>query len=90
MTVQSSASVDCALRRIPVFLCAWLDYSHYGYLQQFIRFGVGAPLHSPAAIQRIPQLLRDGLADWRADFWTDISANRLQHLLAGSTLAATA
>jgi hypothetical protein len=90
LTVQSSAAVDCALRGIPVFLCAWLDYSYYGYLQQFIRFGLGARLQSPAEIERIPQFLEDPPPDPRADFWTEISANRLKQLLSASRLAATA
>ena len=73
VTVQSTAAVDCAIRGIPVFLCKWLDYSYYGYVDQFIRYRAGVPLHSPAEIAKIPDMLKNFPAS-PTDFWQTISA----------------
>jgi hypothetical protein len=63
ITVDSSAAVECALRKIPFFLCGWLDFMGMGYLQQYARFGVGRVLNAPAEIEDIPRMV----ADYRAD-----------------------
>jgi hypothetical protein len=81
VTVQSTAAVDCAIRGIPVFLCKWLDYSHYGYVDQFIRYGAGLPLNSPAEIANIPDMLKNFPAPVRTDFWQTIPGKKLQQLL---------
>lgn len=81
VTVQSTAAVDCAIRQIPVFLCKWLDYSHYGYVDQFIRYGAGLPLHSPAEIANIPGMLKKFTAPVTTDFWQTIPAEKLEQLL---------
>jgi hypothetical protein len=57
ITILSTVAVECALRRIPCFLCKWLESSPYGYIDQFTRFGVGIPLQHPGAIKQIPALL---------------------------------
>ena len=59
LTGASTTAVECAERGIPVFLCAWLDTWPYGYLQQFIKFGVGKGLDRPELIRRIPSMLKE-------------------------------
>jgi hypothetical protein len=81
ITVQSTAAVDCTIRGIPVFVCAWLDYSHYGYLDQFIRFRAGTPLRSIAEIASIPSLLENFSAPDPDDLWQTISSEKLAQLL---------
>jgi hypothetical protein len=81
VTVQSTAAVDCAIRGIPVFLCKWLDYSHYGYVDQFIRYGAGVPLHSPAEIAKIPAMLKHFADPVRTNFCQTISGEKLEQLL---------
>jgi len=58
VTVISTTATECALRRIPVFLCQWLENWPYKYAEQFARFGVGFSLGSPTEIARIPALLK--------------------------------
>ncbi len=81
VTLQSTAAVDCALRGIPVFLCAWLDYSHYGYLDQFIRFHAGMPLRSPSEIANIPSQLEEFSAADPDQLWHPIVPEKLKQLL---------
>ena len=57
VTVDSSVAVECALQKIPFFLCGWLDFTGMGYLQQFERFGVAQVLQAPEEIERIPELV---------------------------------
>jgi len=90
ITVQSTAAVDCTIRGIPVFVCAWLDYSCYGYLEQFIRFRAGVPLCSPAEIASIPALLGNFSAASADDLWQTISSEKLKQLLAEQSKMATA
>jgi hypothetical protein len=63
VTVDSSVAVECALRKIPIFLCGWLDFMGLGYLRQFERFGVGRVLDAPENLEEIPEMV----ADYRAD-----------------------
>jgi hypothetical protein len=56
-TVQSSTAVECVMRGIPVFLCAWLRHPFAGYVQQFARFDVGNVLECPEQMAQIPRLL---------------------------------
>jgi hypothetical protein len=90
VTVQSTAAVDCTLRAIPVFLCTWLDYSYYGYLDQFIRFRAGVPLQSPEEIAEIPSVLKQFSAPSTRDLWQTISPERLKQLLVEPLRMATA
>jgi hypothetical protein len=90
VTVQSTAAVDCAIREIPVFLCKWLDYSHYGYVDHFIRYRAGVPLRSPAEIAKIPDLLENFPAPVRTDFCQTVSHEKLEHFLAGELKMAAA
>ena len=67
VTVLSTVAVECALRKIPCFLCSWLECWPYGYVDQFVRFGVAQVLKGPDAIRGLPQLLtkRTSLAEVR-------------------------
>jgi hypothetical protein len=90
VTIQSTAAVDCALRGIPVFLFAWLNYSHYGYLEQFIRSGAGVPLYSPGEIPAIPEILEIETPRETRELWEPISGEKLKHLFATGAEAAVA
>ena len=57
LTVQSSVALECSQRGIPVFLCGWLADSAVGYVQQYVRFGIGEFLRTPQEIDRIPKRL---------------------------------
>ena len=57
LTVESSTALECAAKRIPVFLCTWLRDAYSGYVRQFAKFGVGHALESPEQIADIPHLL---------------------------------
>jgi hypothetical protein len=54
ITVLSTVVMDCALRQVPCFVCKWLESSPYGYVDQFVRFGLGIPLTHPDEISDIP------------------------------------
>jgi hypothetical protein len=90
VTVQSTAAVDCAIRGIPVFICKWLDYSHYGYVDQFIQYGAGMRLQSPAEVANIPNMLENFLAPVPANFCQTISGEKLKQLLTGELEMAVA
>ncbi|MFY9908679.1 MAG: hypothetical protein WCF22_15830 [Candidatus Sulfotelmatobacter sp.] len=93
VTVLSSVAMECALRSIPCFLCKWLEYSFYGYIDQFIRFGVGIGLNNPSEIMKIPQHLETYEADpgVAANCWQPAAADHLMSLLTSSPrLCATA
>jgi hypothetical protein len=53
VTVESSAVLDCLERGVTCFLCAWLAYSPFGYLEQYERFGVGEVLNDASQIAEI-------------------------------------
>jgi hypothetical protein len=55
--LDSSVAVECAQREIPYFMCSWLDFNGFGYMQQFAKFGVGMMLDAPEQILSIPQRL---------------------------------
>lgn len=58
VAVDSSVAVECALQKIPFFLCGWLDFTGMGYLQQFARFDVAHVLNSPEEIDQIPDMIK--------------------------------
>ncbi len=84
ITILSTVAVECAVRGIPCFLCRWLNFSPYGYQEQFIRFGVGIRLESPSEIEKIPQYLSQNTAisDMSRNWWQPVAPGRLQELLA--------
>jgi hypothetical protein len=85
--LDSSVAVECAQREIPYFLCGWLDFSGFGYMRQFARFGVGMLLDAPDQILSIPQRL----AEFKPDgskiqrFWQPVDDLRLDQLLFGTS-----
>ncbi|PYX13276.1 MAG: hypothetical protein DMG87_21895, partial [Acidobacteria bacterium] len=85
ITVLSTAASECAVRGIPSFLCGWLEYSHYGYIEQFERFGVGQVLRSPEEIAEIPQLIRHyRQPEVSSNLWQPVTSARLQELFSGA------
>ena len=87
MTVESTIALECAVRQIPIFLCAWLQNAYGGYLQQYAKFGVGHILNSPSEMQNVPQLL----ANWKkcesaasGRIWQTIEPTELHNLLTGN------
>src|SRR5213080_2253989 len=79
VTVLSTAATECAARGIPSFLCGWLEYSQYGYIEQFERFGVGQVLRSPEEIAEIPQLIRHyRQPEVSSNLWQPVASARLQ------------
>jgi hypothetical protein len=91
ITVDSSVAVECTLRGIPFFLCAWLDLTGLGYLEQFARFGAAMVLNAPEDIERIPQRV----AEFRPDpasmqrLWHDADPAHLEDLMFGARQART-
>ena len=90
VTVLSSVAVECVVLNIPCFLCRWLEFWPYGYIDQFLRFGVGIGLDRPEDMARIPELLAAyrpsaALAETCSK---PIVRQRLQELLASSERAA--
>ncbi len=83
VTVLSTVATECAMRGIPCFLCKWLEYWSYGYIDQFVRFGVGISLSDPSEIKKIPQRLEEYEADpgVSANLWQPVEAERLNELL---------
>jgi hypothetical protein len=89
ITILSTVAFECALRGIPCFLCKWLEFWPYGYVEQFIRFGVGIGLNDPSEIQRIPEYLKANpvSVDVRENCWKPASPKRMRELLATSRKA---
>jgi hypothetical protein len=86
VTIVSTTAIDCALRHIPVFVCQWLDYSHYGYGQQFTKFEAGVPLSARDEIASIPARLAEFSAARSSDLWQPLDASRLEELLSGTAV----
>jgi hypothetical protein len=86
ITILSTVAVECAIRGIPCFLCKWLESWPYGYVEQFIRFGVGIGLNGPDEIQKIPEYLEQHpvSVDLSENCWEPVAAGRLQEILTSS------
>jgi hypothetical protein len=91
ITILSTVAVECAIRGIPCFLCKWLESWPYGYVEQFIRYGVGIGLDKPSDIAKISQYLQANPAgaDVRENCWQPAAAGRLRQLLTASPKAYT-
>lgn len=88
ITILSTTAVECTLLGVPTFLCGWLDYSDYGYLQQFAKFGAGTELNAAEELSRIPAMLEDVSQARAGALWQPIAPERLRSLLTGcSTMA---
>lgn len=89
VTILSTVAMECALAGIPCFLCEWLDYGSYGYVQQFGCFGAGEILRSADEIGEIPRILRrTARLNSARDLWKPIERERLRELLSGARKAA--
>jgi hypothetical protein len=91
ITVLSTVAVECAIRGVPCFLCQWLESWPYGYVEQFIRFGVGIGLTDPGEIGRIPEYLqrRTVSGDMSENCWQPVASGRLRELLTAPRKAYT-
>lgn len=85
ITVLSTVASECAMAGVPCFLCRWLEFAHYGYLDQFLRFGAGLELNSPSEIATIPQLISRATAGVTAqdNLLRAAERERLEELLSG-------
>ncbi|MFZ0813938.1 MAG: hypothetical protein WAM78_00395 [Candidatus Sulfotelmatobacter sp.] len=92
ITILSTVAMECAIRGIPCFLCKWLESWPYGYVEQFVRFGVGIGLNHPAEIERIPECLQQHpvRSEVRENCWQPAGAGRLRELLSSRKERATA
>jgi hypothetical protein len=86
VTVESSVSVDCAIRGIPCFVCSWFVTPVAGYVEQFVKYGAARALDSPQDIARIPERLQDFEIEpeVRRRLWDPIDARKLEALLQDS------
>jgi hypothetical protein len=86
ITILSTVAIECAVRGIPCFLCKWLEFWPYGYIEQFIRFGAGIGLNDPGEIEKIPEYLQQHppAADVRENCWQPVETGRLRELLSSS------
>lgn len=83
ITILSTVAIECAIRGIPCFLCKWLEFWPYGYIEQFIRFGAGIGLNDPREIANIPKYLEQhpAPAGVSENCWHQAAAGRLRELL---------
>jgi hypothetical protein len=86
ITILSTVATECAVRGIPCFLCKWLESWPYGYVEQFIHFGVGIGLSDPSEIRKIPEYLRQNpvSSEVRENCWHPAAAGRLRELFSKS------
>ena len=86
VTILSTVALECAVRGIPCFLCKWLDFGPYGYVDQFIRFKLGVGLNGPSEIAQIPEYMQRArvLGEVKEDSWQPVAPGRLRELLSGS------
>lgn len=86
VTVDSSVTVEGALRNIPFFLCGWLDFMGMGYVQQFERFGVGRVLSAPKEVEGIPEMVTAFRPDpaTHERLWHEADPAQLDEILFGS------
>jgi hypothetical protein len=84
--LDSSVAVECTQRAIPYFLCGWLDFNGFGYMQQFARFGAGILLESPDEILTMPQRIEQFRPDASAlqRLWKSVDDVRLDEIMFGA------
>jgi hypothetical protein len=90
--LDSSVAVECAQHAIPFFLCGWLDFTGFGYMQQFAKFGVGTVLASPDEILSIPRRLDEFRPDRSKieRLWQPADNKRLAEIMFGANRILTA
>ena len=83
VTILSTVAMECTRLGIACFLCEWLDYGPYGYVEQFLRFGVGYGFKSSSDLQRIPEIMKTWQvrAEVLGNAWDPIRSVRLKELL---------
>lgn len=81
VTIASTTALDCALNGVPAFLCRWLDVSHTGYADQFVKYGVAIPLDSPQQIAEILRMIPDIKRGNPGDLWQAATPGRLRQLI---------
>ena len=54
VTIESTTVLDCVERGIPCFICEWLSFSPFGYVQQYAKFAAGYLLRSADEISQLP------------------------------------
>jgi len=59
VTVESTTVLDCAMRGIPCFLCAWLALAPFGYLRQYAKFGAGHVLHNANEVADVARVIAE-------------------------------
>lgn len=86
VAVDSSVAVECALKKIPFFLCGWLDFMGAGYVQHFARYGVGLVLNSPDQVANIPAMVSTYRPDPTAldRLWHEADISRLDEIMFGT------
>jgi hypothetical protein len=92
ITALSTVAMECAIRGIPCFLCRWLEFWPYDYIEQFIQFGVGVGLNDPSEIAKIPEYLQQHSvsAEVIEKCWQPASAGRLRELVAANACTSAA
>jgi len=83
ITIRSTVVMECALLGIPCFLCEWLEYGPYAYVEQFSGFGAGYGLKSSAEIGEVPRILEHWAAkpETVRDLWQAITPGRFRELI---------
>jgi hypothetical protein len=83
ITILSTVATECAIRGIPCFLCRWLEFWPYRYIEQFIRFGAGIGIDQPSEIAKIPEYLQHLVQPTQPaeNWWKAAAPGRLRELL---------
>ena len=86
VTILSTVAIECAIRGIPCFLCKWLEFWPYGYIEQYLRFGAGIGLDDPNEIAKIPDYVRQysGSPEIIGNCWRAAAPGRLKELFSGA------
>jgi len=89
VTVDSSVAVECALRKIPFFVCGWLDFAGMEYLRQYAQAGAARVLSSPNEIMRIPEMVAEHPDDELVPnrLWQPANSSQLDEILFGAKQA---
>jgi hypothetical protein len=84
VTVESTTAIDCLMRGVPCFVCAWLTLSPFGYVQQYARFGIARILRKAAELEEIPgrlDIISDSPLQTPDAFWKTAEPESLRELL---------
>ena len=83
MTVQSTVALQCVALGIPVFLCSWLKDSTAGYVEQFVKFGIGHELKTSGELSQVPRWLelQQKTVQIRPTLWETVDPAKLRALL---------